>query len=74
MLFTVATSGVTAYAANRVLQVYPPAADGAVTLDFNLADGAAYGTVRRAMACQAATAPATPAAPTPAVASRAGLR
>ena len=37
-------------------------------------DGTAYGAVRRAMARPAATAPAPPAAPTPAVASRAGLR
>ncbi|WP_327151783.1 DUF1684 domain-containing protein [Nocardia sp. NBC_01329] len=37
LLFTDATSGVTTYAANRVLQLPPPAADGTVTLDFNQA-------------------------------------
>ena len=37
VLFTDATSGVTTYAANRALQVDPPAADGTVTLDFNRA-------------------------------------
>jgi uncharacterized protein len=36
VLFTDATSGVTTYAANRVLQL-TPAADGSVTLDFNRA-------------------------------------
>jgi len=36
-LFTDATSGVTTYAANRSLQIAPPAADGAVRLDFNRA-------------------------------------
>src|ERR1700728_1972590 len=35
VLFTDATSGVTTYPANRTLQVAAPAADGAVTLDFN---------------------------------------
>ncbi|WP_280434727.1 DUF1684 domain-containing protein [Nocardia carnea] len=37
VLFTDATSGVTTYAANRVLQLPPPESDGAVTLDFNRA-------------------------------------
>ena len=37
VLFTDETSGVTTYAANRSLKVDPPAADGAVTLDFNRA-------------------------------------
>lgn len=37
ILFTDATSGVTTYAANRSLAVPPPAADGAVVLDFNRA-------------------------------------
>ncbi|MHB9855872.1 DUF1684 domain-containing protein [Streptomyces krungchingensis] len=37
VLFTDATSGVTTYAANRVLGVGPPAADGTVVLDFNRA-------------------------------------
>ncbi len=37
VLFTDATSGVTTYAANRALQVDPPAIDGTVTLDFNRA-------------------------------------
>jgi uncharacterized protein (DUF1684 family) len=37
VLFTDATSGVTTYAANRVLQVTPPAGGGDVTLDFNRA-------------------------------------
>ena len=37
VLFTDATSGVTTYAANRALQVDPPAADGTVRLDFNRA-------------------------------------
>ncbi|HKS46118.1 MAG TPA: DUF1684 domain-containing protein [Amycolatopsis sp.] len=37
VLFTDATSGVTTYAANRVLPVPPPDADGVVTLDFNRA-------------------------------------
>lgn len=36
-LFTDATSGVTTYAANRVLTLDPPAADGSVVLDFNRA-------------------------------------
>ncbi len=36
-LFTDATSGVTTYAANRVLSFDPPAADGSVVLDFNRA-------------------------------------
>ena len=36
-LFTDATSGVTTYAANRALQIDPPAADGTVRLDFNRA-------------------------------------
>ena len=36
-LFTDATSGVTTYAANRVLALEPPAADGTVILDFNRA-------------------------------------
>ena len=36
-LFTDATSGVTTYAANRVLSFDPPGADGAVRLDFNRA-------------------------------------
>src|ERR1700733_11545376 len=35
VLFTDATSGVTTYAANRTLQLPPPAADGTVVLDFN---------------------------------------
>lgn len=37
VLFTDATSGVTTYAANRVLQLARPDADGQVTLDFNRA-------------------------------------
>jgi hypothetical protein len=37
ILFTDATSGVTTYAANRSLQVAPPAADGSVVVDFNQA-------------------------------------
>jgi uncharacterized protein (DUF1684 family) len=37
VLFTDATSGVTTYPANRSLQVAPPDAQGAVTLDFNRA-------------------------------------
>lgn len=37
ILFTDATSGVTTYPANRSLAVAEPAADGAVTLDFNRA-------------------------------------
>lgn len=37
VLFTDATSGVTTYAANRALQIDPPAADGTVRLDFNRA-------------------------------------
>lgn len=37
ILFTDATSGVTTYAANRVLQVEAPDHDGHVTLDFNRA-------------------------------------
>jgi len=37
LLFTDATSGVTTYAANRVLALDPPAADGTVVLDFNRA-------------------------------------
>ncbi|MGO9782743.1 MAG: DUF1684 domain-containing protein [Streptosporangiaceae bacterium] len=37
VLFTDGTSGVTTYAANRVLQLPPPAADGTVLLDFNRA-------------------------------------
>ncbi|MEU1199680.1 DUF1684 domain-containing protein [Streptomyces sp. NPDC005813] len=37
VLFTDATSGVTTYAANRVVGVEPPAADGTVVLDFNRA-------------------------------------
>jgi len=37
ILFRDATSGVTTYAANRQLLVDPPAADGSVTIDFNLA-------------------------------------
>ncbi|MFJ6834297.1 DUF1684 domain-containing protein [Streptomyces sp. NPDC091209] len=37
VLFTDATSGVTTYAANRVLTVEAPAADGTVVLDFNRA-------------------------------------
>ena len=36
-LFTDATSGVTTYAANRALEIDPPAADGTVHLDFNRA-------------------------------------
>ncbi|ACU71668.1 protein of unknown function DUF1684 [Catenulispora acidiphila DSM 44928] len=36
-LFTDATSGVSTYAANRSLQIDPPAADGTVWLDFNRA-------------------------------------
>lgn len=36
-LFTDATSGVTTYAANRVLSFDPPAADGSLVLDFNRA-------------------------------------
>ncbi|MGV9723478.1 DUF1684 domain-containing protein [Nocardia beijingensis] len=37
VLFTDETSGVTTYAANRVLQLAPPEADGSVLLDFNRA-------------------------------------
>jgi len=37
VLFTDATSGVTTYAANRVLHLPPPAGDGRVVLDFNRA-------------------------------------
>ncbi|GAA5020759.1 DUF1684 domain-containing protein [Streptomyces siamensis] len=37
VLFTDATSGVTTYAANRVVGVEPPGADGTVVLDFNRA-------------------------------------
>lgn len=37
VLFTDATSGITTYAANRVVQVAAPADDGAVVLDFNRA-------------------------------------
>ena len=37
VLFTDLTSGVTTYAANRVLQLAPPAPDGRVALDFNRA-------------------------------------
>jgi len=37
VLFTDDTSGVTTYAANRSLQLPPPAADGTVVLDFNRA-------------------------------------
>jgi uncharacterized protein (DUF1684 family) len=37
VLFTDATSGLTTYAANRSLFLAPPAADGAVELDFNRA-------------------------------------
>ena len=37
VLFTDGTSGITTYAANRVLQLPPPAADGTVLLDFNRA-------------------------------------
>ncbi|BDH06583.1 DUF1684 domain-containing protein [Streptomyces seoulensis] len=37
VLFTDETSGRTTYAANRVLSVAPPAADGTVVLDFNRA-------------------------------------
>jgi uncharacterized protein len=37
VLFTDATSGVTTYAANRVLQLASPTADGQVTVDFNRA-------------------------------------
>ena len=37
ILFTDATSGITTYAANRVLLVDPPDEDGAVALDFNRA-------------------------------------
>ena len=37
LLFTDATSGVTTYAANRVLLLDPPGPDAAVTLDFNRA-------------------------------------
>ncbi|MBF6193697.1 DUF1684 domain-containing protein [Nocardia implantans] len=37
VLFTDETSGVTTYAANRVLQLSPPEADGSVRLDFNRA-------------------------------------
>lgn len=37
VLFTDETSGVTTYAANRVLQLSPPEADGSVLLDFNRA-------------------------------------
>jgi uncharacterized protein (DUF1684 family) len=37
VLFTDATSGVTTYAANRSLQLPPPAADGTVLIDFNRA-------------------------------------
>jgi uncharacterized protein len=36
-LFTDATSGVSTYAANRSLQIGPPAPDGTVSLDFNRA-------------------------------------
>ncbi len=36
-LFTDATSGVTTYAANRILDLGEPAADGTVTVDFNRA-------------------------------------
>jgi uncharacterized protein len=36
-LFTDATSGITTYAANRSMQIAPPAADGTVQLDFNRA-------------------------------------
>ena len=37
VLFTDETSGVTTYAANRVLAIEPPASDGTVLLDFNRA-------------------------------------
>jgi uncharacterized protein len=37
VLFTDATSGVTTYAANRSLQLPPPASDGTLILDFNRA-------------------------------------
>ena len=37
VLFTDGTSGITTYAASRVLQLPPPAADGTVVLDFNRA-------------------------------------
>ena len=37
VLFTDATSGITTYAANRVLVLDPPATDGTVVLDFNRA-------------------------------------
>lgn len=37
VLFTDETSGVTTYAANRVLHLSPPGADGSVELDFNRA-------------------------------------
>ena len=37
VLFTDATSGVTTYAANRALQLPPPAADGTVVLEFTRA-------------------------------------
>ncbi|MEU4412457.1 DUF1684 domain-containing protein [Nocardia salmonicida] len=37
VLFTDTTSGVTTYAANRIVQVSTPAADGTVVLDFNRA-------------------------------------
>jgi uncharacterized protein (DUF1684 family) len=37
VLFTDATSGVTTYAANRVVTLDPPAADGTVRVDFNRA-------------------------------------
>ena len=37
VLFTDATSGVTTYAASRVLQLGPPGPDGQVVLDFNRA-------------------------------------
>jgi hypothetical protein len=37
VLFTDLTSGVTTYAANRVLQLAPPGLDGRVVLDFNRA-------------------------------------
>ena len=37
MLFADGTSGVTTYAASRILQLPPPAADGTVVLDFNRA-------------------------------------
>lgn len=37
VLFTDATSGVSTYAANRVLSFDPPAADGSLVLDFNRA-------------------------------------